>query len=82
VAMGWDLPLRGAVRARLAAEVAVVRRAGSPALTLSPTRAVRGSMGHNPMDPRVAPAVTEAAWRATAERLKQEDVKERLAALA
>ena len=82
IAMGWDLPVRGVVRARLAAEVAKVRRSGSGVLTLSPTRAVRAAMGPNPMDARVGPAVTEAAWRATAERLAQGDVKERLAALA
>ena len=82
IAMGWDLPLRGAVRARLAREVASVRRGGSGVLTLSPTRAVRAAMGHNPMDASRGPAVTEAARRATAERLAEGDVRDRLAALA
>jgi NTE family protein len=81
VAMGWDLPVRGAVRARLAAEVGSVRRAGTPVLTLQPTREVRAAMGSNPMDAGRGPAVTEAARRATADRLAHEDVRERLAEL-
>jgi len=82
IAMGWDLPVRGAVRARLAAEVAGVRRSGTPVLTLQPTRAARAAMGANPMDAARAPAVTEAALASTAERLEHDDVSERLAALA
>jgi NTE family protein len=82
IAMGWDLPLRGAVRARLAAEIRAVRRAGTPVLTLQPTRAARAAMGNNPMNATRAPAVTEAAWQATAERLRHDEVRERLAALA
>lgn len=82
VAMGWDLPIRGAVRARLAAEVRAVRRSGSAVLTLSPTRPVRAAMGSNPMDVRRVARVAEAARRATAERLAHEDVRERLTALA
>ena len=82
VLMGWDLPVRGMVRARLASEVAAVRRSGTPVLTLQPTRAARAAMGHNPMDMSRSRAVTEAAWRSTRERLEHEEVAERLAALA
>jgi NTE family protein len=81
-AMGWDLPVRGAVRARLAAEVGAVRGTGTPVLTLQPTRPVRAAMGSNPMDGGRGPAVAEAAWRATRERLADADVRDRLAALA
>jgi NTE family protein len=81
-AMGWDLPVRGAVRARLAAEVAAVRGAGTAVLTLQPTRTVRAAMGSNPMDAERGPSVTEAAWRATRERLAATDVRDRLAWLS
>ena len=45
IAMGWDLPLRGFVRARLAAEVAAIRSSGTPVLTLQPSREARAPMG-------------------------------------
>jgi len=81
-AMGIDLPVRAGVRARLAREVDKVRRAGTPVLTLQPTREVRAAMGNNPMDPRPSSAVTRAAHDSTLRRLEDEDVLERLAALA
>jgi NTE family protein len=82
VAMGIDLPLRASIRARLAGEVDKVRRAGTPVLTLQPTREVRAAMGSNPMDPRRGSAVTSTAYESTLERLKDDDVRARIAALA
>ena len=82
LAIGIDLPMRGAIRFRLAAEVAAVRRSGTPVLTLQPTRVTRDAMGGNPMDARRGPAVTEAAHETTRKRLADSDVRERLAALA
>jgi NTE family protein len=81
VAMGIDLAVRAAVRARLSQEVDKVRRAGTPVLTLQPTRAVRAAMGNNPMDPRRGSAVTSAALESTLRRLKDDDVRERIATL-
>ena len=80
--IGIDLPLRVAVRARLSREIAGLRRAGIPVLTLQPTPAVRSAMGINPMDARRGPAVTAAAIESTRARLEKEDVRERIAALA
>ena len=82
LAMGIDLPLRAAVRARLAREVGKVRHAGTAVLTLQPTREVRAAMGNNPMDPRRSSAVTSAAHESTLRRLKDDDVQERIAGLA
>jgi NTE family protein len=81
LAMGIDLPLRGAVRFRLAAEVAAVRRAGTAVVTLQPARAARAAMGNDPMNARRGPAVTAAALESTRARLAKEDMRERLAAL-
>ena len=80
--MGIDLPLRAAVRVRLSREIAGLRRAGIPVLTLQPTPAARSAMGVNAMDARRGPAVTAAALESTRTRLEQEDVRERIAALA
>jgi NTE family protein len=80
--MGIDLPLRAAVRARLSREIEGLRRAGIPVLTLQPTPAARSAMGVNAMDARRGPAVTAAALESTRTRLEQEDVRERIAALA
>ena len=80
--IGIDLPLRAAVRARLSREIAGLRRAGIPVLTLQPTPAVRSAMGINPMNARRGPAVTAAAIESTRARLEREDVRERIAALA
>ena len=80
--MGLDLPLRAAVRARLAREVSTLRRAGIPVLTLQPTPAVRAAMGGNPMDARRGRAVTATATTSTRARLEERDVRERIAALA
>ena len=82
VAMGIDLPVRAGIRARLSREVDKVRRAGTPVLTLQPTREVRAAMGNNPMDPRRSSAVTSTAYESTLERLKDDDVRARIAALA
>ena len=82
VAMGIDLPLRAAVRARLSREVAKLRRAGAAVVTLQPTREVRAAMGNNPMDARRGPAVTRSAHQSTLLRLKEDDVRERIAGLA
>jgi NTE family protein len=82
IAMGIDLPLRAAVRARLAQEVDKVRRAGTAVLTLQPTREVRAAMGNNPMDPRRSSAVTSTAYESTLRRLQDDDVRERIAALS
>lgn len=79
---GVDMAIRAGVRARLAREIEVVRRSGTPVLTFQPTRDVRSVMGSNPMSARRGPAVTAAALDSTLERLKAEDVQERLAALA
>ena len=80
--MGIDLPLRAFVRARLAGEISILRRAGIPVLTLQPNPAVRSAMGGNPMDARRGRAVTTAATTSTRARLDEEDVRERIAALA
>lgn len=82
VAMGIDLPLRAAVRARLAREVGKLRQAGTAVLTFQPDRQVRAAMGNNPMDPRRGAAVTRAARESTLLRLKEDDVRERIAGLA
>jgi NTE family protein len=82
VAMGLDLPMRAAVRARLQREVDKVRRGGSLVLTLQPTREVRAAMGNNPMDAHRGSAVTAAAYQSTLRRLKDADVRDRIAALA
>ena len=79
---GIDLPLRAAIRARLAHEVAKVRRSGTAVLTLQPTREARAAMGDNPMDSSRGAAVTRTARESTLARLKDEDVRERIAALA
>ena len=82
VAMGIDFPYRASVRARLSRELAKVRRAGSPVFAFQPTRKVRGAMGNNPMDPRRGAAVTGAAYESTLLLLREDDVRERIAALA
>jgi NTE family protein len=82
VAMGLDLPLRAGIRMRLSREVDRVRRSGTPVLTLQPTREVRAAMGNNPMDPSRSSAVTSTAYESTLLRLKDDDVRERIAALA
>ena len=79
---GMDLPLRAAIRARLAREVTKVRRTGTAVLTLQPTREVRAAMGDNPMDPSRGAAVARSAYESTLARLKDENVRERIAALA
>jgi NTE family protein len=81
-AMGLDLPLRAGIRARLAREIDKVRKAGTPVLTLQPTRDVRAAMGSNPMDPKRGSSVTSAAYESTLRRLEDDDVRERIAALA
>jgi NTE family protein len=81
ISTGIDLPVRIGVRARLSQEVDKVRRAGTPVLTLQPTREVRAAMGNNPMDPRRSPAVTRTAQAATLARLKDDDVRERVSEL-
>jgi NTE family protein len=81
VATGFDLPLRAAVRARLAREVAAVRRSGTPVLTFQPTRPERQAMGSNPMDSKVGSSVTRAARQSTLARLAAAEVQERLATL-
>ena len=82
LAMGIDLPVRAGIRARLSREVDKVRRAGTPVLTLQPTREVRAAMGNNPMDPKRSTAVTSSAYESTLRRLKDDDVRDRIAALA
>jgi NTE family protein len=81
-ARGFDLPVRAVIRARLAREVARVRASGTAVLTLQPTREAREAMGDNPMDPRRGAAVTRTAHESTLRRLRDEDVRERIAALA
>jgi NTE family protein len=82
IGMGIDLPVRVGIRARLAREVDKLRKAGTPVLTLQPTREVRAAMGNNPMDPRRSSAVTRTANESTLRRLKEDDVRERIAQLA
>jgi NTE family protein len=79
---GLDLPLRAAVRLRLAREEAALRRAGVDVVSLLPTPADRAAMGPNPMDPGRGPAVTARAYESTLARLADPDVRRRLAALA
>jgi NTE family protein len=79
---GIDLPLRAGVRARLAREVAQVRRSGSAVLTLQPTREARAAMGDNPMDPSRSAAVTKSAYESTLQRLQDEEVRERIEPLS
>jgi NTE family protein len=81
IGMAIDLPLRLGVRARLSQEVEKIRRAGTPVLTLQPTREVRAAMGNNPMDPRRSSAVTRTARAATIRRLEDDDVRERIGKL-
>ncbi|MDQ6918832.1 MAG: patatin-like phospholipase family protein, partial [Candidatus Dormibacteraeota bacterium] len=78
IVLGVDLPVRAGVRARLSREIARLRRAGTPVLTLQPTRDVRAAMGNNPMDPKRGAAVTRAAYESTISRLRDEDLRERI----
>jgi NTE family protein len=82
VAMGFDLPVRMGIRARLAREITAVRRSGTAVLTLQPTRETRAAMGTNPMDATRSQAVTSAAFDSTLQRLKDDEVRERIATLA
>jgi NTE family protein len=82
VALGFDLPVRAAIRARLSREVGKLRQAGTAVLTLQPTREVRTAMGNNPMDPQRSSAVTSTAYESALRRLENDDVRERIAALA
>ena len=64
--------------ARLAAEVADLRRAGTEVLTFQPTAADIVAMGRNPLDLERRAATTEAAFESTRQRLKDPTIVERL----
>jgi len=76
-----DLPLRAAIRMRLAREEAVLRRAGIEFVNFVPTPADRAAMGSNPLDARRSAAVTSQAYRSTLAWLGDPKVRSRLGAL-
>ncbi len=77
-----DLPMRAAIRRRLAREEAAVRRSGAEVVSFLPTPADRAAMGYNPMDRARGPAVTEQAHASTLALLEDPKVRRRLGALA
>ena len=76
-----DLPVRAAIRMRLAREEAALRRAGIEFVNFLPTPADRAAMGGNPMDGRRRAAVTNQAYRSTLAWLEDPAVRSRLMAL-
>jgi NTE family protein len=79
--MSLDLPVRTAVRIRLAQEVASLRRAGVAVVAFLPTAADRLAMGPNPMAAGRREAVTRQAYESTLARLEEPELRGRLAAL-
>ncbi len=77
-----DLPMRAAIRRRLASEEAAVRRSGAEVVSFLPTPADRAAMGSNPMDPDRGPAVTGRAYASTLSLLQAPKVRRRLGVLA
>lgn len=70
-----DTPLRLLLRTTLAREAALVRRRGTPVITLQPGRADLGVMGLNAMDPRPWADVVEQAQASTRRRLQDTAVR-------
>jgi len=76
-----DTMIRRALRARLHAEVAALRRTGVPVVAIEPGRRVAGAMGLNPMDARRRGTVSRATTAAVQEWLARGTEGRRLAAL-
>jgi NTE family protein len=54
-------------------ELKPILRRGIDVILFEPDQRVASAMGYNPLNSRVAPAVAEAAYRATLERLKRRE---------
>ncbi|HSR22003.1 MAG TPA: patatin-like phospholipase family protein [Candidatus Eisenbacteria bacterium] len=76
-----DVPWRLAGAARLASELAAVRRRGTAVVVLAPTAADRRAMGVNLMDARRREGVARQARTSALVRLRQPDARGRLAPL-
>jgi NTE family protein len=77
-APGWpvvsvDTLLRQSLSARLRREVAALRRAGVPVVTIEPDREVVRAMGLNPMDSRPRGVVSRATRRRVGDWLSEHD---------
>ena len=77
----FDLPLRAAIRMRLAREEVALRRAGIEYVNFLPTPADRAAMGSNPLDARRSAVVTNQAFQSTLAWLHDPKVRTRLEAL-
>jgi NTE family protein len=69
------------LRLLLRRELAGVRQRGYDVLLFEPDRQVSAAMGWNPMNALAAPAVADAAYRATLSRLQRADVAATMTAL-
>jgi NTE family protein len=78
VRLAADQPARRLSRLTLAAEVARVRRGGTPVLTFQPTSADLDVMGLNAMDPAREAAVARQARRSARDRLGRRDARDRV----
>ena len=76
-----DAGARMLYRLRLAAEVASVRRRGTPVVVFLPTSSDLGVMGVNAMDPARRRNVTDTAYQSVIRRFERPDLAEALAAL-
>jgi NTE family protein len=75
VGMFPDLPMRLAVRARLAAERRRVARSGSRVLLIEPRSNELNAMGLNPMDPTRRSPIAHAVRESTRERMALGDLR-------
>ena len=80
--LGPDLPLRAVVRMRLGRELESVRASGAEVVALQPNPAVRAAMGNNAMDGSRRREVAAAALEMTLARLREPQIRARLAVLA
>ena len=81
VRLAADQPARRLSRLTLAAEVARVRRGGTPVLTFQPTSADLDVMGLNAMDPARGAEVARQVRRSARDRLRRPDARDRVLVL-
>lgn len=73
--------MRQPLRARLHAEIASLRRRGTPVAVIEPGRTVAAAMGLNPMDARVRGPVSRTAYQSTRRWLSDHAEGQKLASM-